>query len=437
MLLAMTKYHKFCLVFLVMLCMLFPARRAIANGAAWHIGSEVSLPGPVKSSILELEKENVRIENDKITAKFWVFNPSDTSVTTEMGFPIGYYVTDENEPSLKEYADKFQKETVVTVDGNIITSNKNLNDKGKYPITITWSMTYAPKKITPFVVEYPIDKKRFSGDGIGSSVEFRYITHTGAYWAKPIKEAVIEYVDKDLVEMITKYHQGTYWNEDDDEILLKYNIGPSPYIINEEESKLVWTRRDWTPKENLDDINVSVSWHYSYDGREVVKTFDEDDYQGEPSPGFMDYWCGKIADEKQVPSHFAEAIKLNKTQLTDDVWERIIKKAMFHKANPNRSYIMENFDMLDFQAQLSRYLRNYIAAEHGHKFKNPELRECFKSVVKRKNVSKFDGLNTVYLKKIESKVKMQTDEKNEAFMQRRKNLQKIVIRLSEYTNVFF
>lgn len=168
------------------------AVQAAANGAAWNDGADVGVPGPQQQSALYLEKEHVVFDREKVVAKFWVRNPTNESRLIPMGFPVDYSAKDRNPEGITDYWKRFSPQVTVSVDGNTVPFDTTLPQMGEYPIVISWKMVFPAQSTTLFTVTYPMDHPWGAFDGSGENMDFLYITHTGASWARPIGEATFE-----------------------------------------------------------------------------------------------------------------------------------------------------------------------------------------------------------------------------------------------------
>lgn len=295
-----------------------------------------------------------------------------------MGFPVTdldeelsdtYTATKEKEKVLKDYAGRFTEKTHVIVDGKPVNIRVQLNTKGPYNITWLWDMTYRANGLTEFKVSYPMNPQYSSADGSGDFLKFGYITHTGAYWAKPIKLAIFEFDDPSLVKMIRDYPPGLYKDDRNNGVNVTWSITPRPYNVDVAKGRIVWVRRNWTPKKGGDDIEVDREWEYTL--------------QLGPDGGIPDdFWC--MSDDSGKPDS-----DLNKasSQILDNVTVRSLEANALRNGEESRDETPDfkayaPHERAEIKSKFLRYLRNYMAARHGHVFQNEEMRSCFSDVKK-------------------------------------------------------
>lgn len=269
--------------------LIFLAQIVFANGAVWNYGSIPGTPGPIKSKDLVLLKEHVLFDDNpgigkktRVFAEFWVYNPTEKDIHVTMGFPLKYDEATLQSQSRGSFVDDFSKKFIVEINDVKATSKPLVDGAGQYTIVYTWEMTFPGMKTTKYTVEYPLTislramdhggDEESSRSGSEESRSFTYITHTGAYWAKPITNATFEYCSDHLVRLMLRAPSGEISTEEKTrrENILEvstvadgWSVKPRPYEINTDEGCVVWTRQNWTPRNPEDDIIVSTH-HSSY-----------------------------------------------------------------------------------------------------------------------------------------------------------------------------
>lgn len=398
-----------------------------ANGIEWSIGYSGTQPGPVKQSDLYLDEEHVVMTPDKLKADFWVMNPSDRDIKIQMGFPIkGLFAGGRQNPygeknELKELPECLDKKEVrVLVDGKSVPVSVTCPKKGDYSTVIKWSMTYQAGAKTHFSVEHP-QKGSSTGGGEGTSYSdttyWSYIVHTGAYWARPIGKARLEFCGPP-VATYCKDPKGTRtWDTDG---LRHYDktlssVKPQQTSTDCEKSCLVWERTNWVPTKN-DDIEVS----YALSSDEVFSVSGMDASYLE-----IDTYCVSSQEVKINPKiwHFAESTPIATASLDSNSLEDIFSVALGQRLWLNSSDL-ENLPehvLSRLRLSLYRYLRNWLAASHGHEFKDPKLRTCYETVPKRTPpFSAIELKNMEFLKKQE---KIWEEKDRAAWKEIRNNLE--------------
>jgi hypothetical protein len=188
-------------------------------------------PHPVKQEDLVLQREYVNFDRT-VTAHYWIFNPTEKSITVTMGFPIGIELLQGDPDEITALGKKFADSFSVTVGGKRVQTTLLISPGNDYPIVFTWEMTFPPKHVSEYLAEYPLNTYGISSDsGVGYS-RFTYITHTGSYWAQPIGEATFEFCAKELMEEMRKVPSGKYWLDDKHDYVISWTINPSPYEID-------------------------------------------------------------------------------------------------------------------------------------------------------------------------------------------------------------
>ena len=244
-----------------------------ANGAVWNAGTVVGSLGPLKQSDLVLSRQHVIFhdgslgEKSGVRAQFRIFNPTKRTITVAIGFPIDYSGAIERSGGdwKKQYDESYAKEFTVKVNGKKVPVSSSRDFYGVYSLMFSWDMTFLPRKTVEVVVEYPHNAYVNGGDGEGRSYYkkiFRYLTHTGAYWAKPIGQAVFEYCSHDIVGLMhrspeksespTERGTTTSWRDE------TWWVLPDRYEVNEKTKCIVWKRAKWMPTKD-DDIEVGKS----------------------------------------------------------------------------------------------------------------------------------------------------------------------------------
>lgn len=406
--------------------------QVLANGAAWNPGTTAGLPGPVQQSDLVLEEEFVDIGRGKnhveriVSATFRVKNPTNREISTVMGFPVDYkeYVERGGEGFLAHFA----KSVSVMVDGRAIPLSVSKDKGNAYSAVIMWSMSFAARKYTEFKVEYPVrvsdkgaDNPDYAtgGGGSDSTITFRYITHTGAYWAGDIGKAVFRYCDTNIDDRIYRepHVSKKEWNAEGTSLETAYwdlDVKPQPYTIDAENKCILWERTKWKPRKPQDDIELRLrkgEYTYTYGG-EKEEGPREFKYQDT-----FNAWCGNSDHGKRAPQ-FAELMALDVNKI-EDLYADLERKAYYHPDKPpvdaakhsgDDSYDPDVFARLpshlksDFQMKFLRYLRNYFYAVHSHVFKSADLAECFQGVLQRKTWQPLEKRNVEWIKEKEQEV---------------------------------
>lgn len=381
---------------------------AEANGAVWNPGTVVGSLGPIKQSNLILSREHVIFYDDyyekkqRVHATFWIYNPTQRNIAATMGFPIDYSeaMAKWGEQSGKQYEKYFAKEFRVSVDGEKVLAKSSKDYHGVYSLVFLWDMTFPAKKAVEMLVEYPLMASSKGEDGEDSSFykeTFRYITHTGAYWAKPIQQATFEYCDEYFISTILESPSGkaskaedfeqTSWREE------TWWVKPKPYVVNKENKCIVWKRSNWTPVKD-DDIEVG----------KTIRTYSTTASPFLPS-AYLERWCsgGEVSSYKQ----FGEIVDIRTTMFTEDYFNSIQKKAFFFpdSAESSGSASVNVSLSMDIQTLLLRYLRNYIYAVHGHQFKDQQLAACFNNVKTDDNWTAVEKSNVDVILHLEKKLK--------------------------------
>lgn len=375
---------------------------AQANGAVFELGSESSTPHPVKQGELYLKKEHVVFKDNEVVAKFWVQNPSGHDIAAQMGFPLSHGYRGDTGPVADAtkigFLEKVSSRVRITSDGKPFPLEMREQEKGPYRVTFLWEMQFPAGKLTEFTVRYPMDRTWGSADGSGENSEFVYITHTGASWARPIEEAVFEYYDEDLVDFITSYYPGLWWEDDKTQLDVRYVVSPQPYSLDTGEGKIVWKRTDWVPRKNRDDIRVSMEWRYRV-GAPGVDTHTSD-------PSSFGLLCGDpYPEEEERSKQFAETTGLETVKYTAQSFEREIlgKAGEYRKRREVYPALSEHMRLAE-KLEVLKYARNYFAARHGHVFKDDVLSECYRNVRQKKNWTEAEKANLQLIRDLEKTI---------------------------------
>ena len=380
-----------------------------ANGIEWSDGYSGTQPGPVKQSDLYLDEEHVVMTQDKVKADFWVMNPSDRNIKIQMGFPIKVLLPDGQQNPYGEGSDQCElpgcldkKEVRVLVDGKPVPVSVSCpKKKGDNLGVIKWSMTYPAGAKTHFSVVHP-QKGALTGGGEGTSYSittyWSYIVHTGAYWSRPIGKARLEFCGPPVATYCRNPKGTRTWNADG---LWQYDkalssIKPQQSSTDCVKSCLVWERTDWVPTKN-DDIEVGYS--YSSDTVSSVAGMDASFLEIDP-------YCvsSQVAKANHKIRHFAESTPLAIALLDNNNLEDIFAVAAGQRLWLTSSDLENLPEHVISRLRLSlyRYLRNWLAANHGHEFKDPKLRACYETVPKRTTpFSAIELKNMEFLKKQE------------------------------------
>lgn len=380
----------------------FPSA-AIANGIEWSLGVAGAQPGPVKQSALYLDEEYVVMDESKVTAVFQVMNPSKHDIKTKMGFPLNRFMAAGRED---DYAKTFGPENFreclpnddveVLVNGQKVSTTVTCAPKGDYSTVINWTMSYPANKVTQFTVKYPHSGSSLGG-GEGSHVSdtkyWSYIVHTGAFWAKPIGKAQFQFCGEPVKSYCKDPSGITTWDADGSRQYNKrvVSIKPKHTLVDCKSNCIIWNRSNWTPVK-ADDIDVAY---------EITSQGFYDAYKGfDPEIDLMSLACVKKEIEgKQENKHIGELAQISTTILNDEIIEDI------YWSVENQSALAADTPdhvMVIRRLALYRYLRNWIAAVHGHEFKDSKLKECFETVKKESSpYSSVELKNLEFLKKQE------------------------------------
>lgn len=407
-----------------------------ANGAVWNPAPISGSPRPVKQDELILNKEHVFFKDDQVNANFWVFNPTKNSKSVTMGFPLEYREYMKQSQGLTEGIEGYVKELLnnfkITVNGQVVPAQLTQNLKNDYPIVINWEMVFLAEKITEFTVQYPMRWANQSGDnpGIGSewSRSFSYITHTGAYWAQPIKEAIFEYCDEGA-SFLMEYPSGEYeewknngWSVEHESV----GVNPKPTKLDWDTTCIKWEMKNWTPQKGKDDIGISIRG----DGSDYTISLScGENGNDEFWTSVMKHWCGRCSknDKKQ----FSAQMKLDKVRLSSRKFEDLVKESYVYITGRNEEsngdwddpfYEFPEHLATDYQLNLLKYLRNSIYARYGHEFKDNELANCFSNVkVIKGSLNEIEKENVKYIQTLEKQI---GDKNQKAWLQVRKLLRK-------------
>ena len=357
---------------------------AMSNITQWD-GAAAGGPGPVVQSKLELQREKVLFDKGKVHATFWVRNPTSEKITITMGFPVKFFglEADEKQNYTNDYTNKFLRSFEVRIGSVTVKPEFTKGKKGSYPYVYTWTMLFLPHSLIDFTVTYLMYPSHVGRPGAEDTRKFTYITHTGSNWAGPINTADLHFCDQGLLKFI-RTPPGEYWAENG---MITYGISwevrPTPYSINEETSCIEWHRTNWKPVKNVDDIIVNYSFTSGTDYRSggVEPCWDGDCENVKEPKNFdleaiMDNWC-KAGDV----TPFAETTSITQLNINDSIFDGIESDAYFRYDPVFQTYnTLPEHLRTDYQLLLLRYLRNYIFARHGHKFKDERLGACFSGI---------------------------------------------------------
>jgi len=371
---------------------------ANANGIEWSLGVAGSQPGPVRQSALYLEEEHVAMDESKVTAVFQVMNPSNQDIKTQMGFPIKRHLGSGLE---SDYSNMFgpeaqheclpDLEVEVLVNEQRVSTTFTCNPNGDYPTVINWMMSYPANKMTRFTVKYPhFGSSLGGGEGftVNDTKNWSYIVHTGSYWAKPIGKAHFEFCGEPVKTYCKDPNGITTWDADGSTQYSKRMafIRPQHSFVDCKSSCIIWNRSNWTPLKT-DDIEVA----YEIITNNLYSGFIEED----PGTDLLSSLC---AHKKH--KHFGEVANISSTALNEENIEDV-----YWAAEGGGEYLPAMPDNVTVIRRLAfyRYLRNWIAAVHGHDFNDEKLKKCFESVRTEKAPYSSIELNNIqFLKKQET-----------------------------------
>ena len=374
-----------------------------ANGAGFMWAPATGIPYPVKQKDLTLDKEKVIFSNGKVDAQFWIRNPTTEDITVQMGFPVDVYNIP-RDPAAAGHIPNVK----LTIEGKNTAFTVHHPDKGPYHELYMWKMTFPANQTTHYRLQYPLETTYSESAASVESESFEYITHTGAYWGKPIGEAHFLYCDglkEDLAQMkqIAKgsYHS-VHW-DDNGHAKKTSSIDIIPTPDSSIDSNCVeWTRTNWTPERGVDDIRIT--WNTS-----IILS-------NEPVDSSCSPICTPPVDETlAILARNRNKIALPNDQniLTDSIYSAF-RKRLFHfivtNAEAPSSEYLSYDNMLphllaEFDVNIYRYLRNRIMARHGHQFEDSQLRECFKGIEQSDVWTDVDKKNMAFIKKREKQAK--------------------------------
>jgi len=265
------------------LCLASPA--VTANGSSWQWYPPSGTPGPVKAKGLLLEKEEVVFRDGRVVARFWVKNQTSTEIETSMGFPLSQRRV--SKPAWAASVDPRQEMDAarrrlrsfsVEVNQQRVPWRLATSVAGDYPTVIAWTMRYPAGKVTQFTVRYPILYSWYNR----SELTFQYITHTGAYWARPIGQATLRFCDRKLMSVYLDLPHGRVWIDGGWRyVTYRWDVAPRDFTVDRKARCLVWQRRNWTPT-RADDLHLEL-------GDEP-----EGNHEFLPEPQkILDTWCAK------------------------------------------------------------------------------------------------------------------------------------------------
>lgn len=373
---------------------------AIANGIEWSSGVAGSHPGPVKQSALYLEQEHVAMDKSKVTAVFQVMNPTKQDIKTKMGFPLKRFMAAGREDDyIATFGSEHFQECLpddgveVLVNGKKVPTTVTCASTGDYSTVINWTMSYLANQVTQFTVKYPHSGSMLGG-GEGSNFSDRrywsYIVHTGAYWAKPIGKAQFEFCGEPVKTYCKDPNGITTWDADGSTQYIKriISIKPKHSLVDCSSNCIKWQKINWIPNK-ADDIEVAYEI--------ISEGFYDGFIGGDPEADLLSLLCANGAYD--VTKHFGEVANISNIALNEENIEDVYWAAEgggeFIPAHPDHVTVIRRLTFY-------RYLRNWIAAVHGHEFKDTKLKECFKTVKKlSSSYSSIELNNLEFLKKQE------------------------------------
>ena len=262
---------------------------------------------PVKNEDVIMSEEFVRINFD--TKKFDPFitwpmamghgiytleNTSDKNLELDIFFPVSR----RPEHLSKEFKENF----TVRIGNKDIPFKIESDENSKYRSYLLWKVAFKAREKVVMDVHFPIFPKFISEDNTQYyTTYFKYFTHTGSYWKKPIGKARFEYCDDHLVEVLKGKDVLEYACTKATRI---YKITPEPYTIDRKRSCIVWERKNWTPKEGVDDLSVikTLKFHLMFVNEDVntqyYPTFSYDDLTPLPELWLLMYRGDKFYDKK-------------------------------------------------------------------------------------------------------------------------------------------
>ncbi len=436
---------------IIVLLVLTWTENVFANGAAgWEV-DRTGTPGPIKQNDLILEREHVVFDKKDLSknegeslvkARFWIRNPTSKDITVKMGFPVnrkGDMADMSGNWESKELLENFH----LKINGKKTPTDSNVFKHGEYRIVHTWEMTFAADSVTQYAVEYPLIESGNQADVIGSSSTFEYITHTGSFWAQPIQKATFEYCSDRLFQRLSPDHKtpAYYWSEPTVQIELILEVRPTPDEFDRKRNCIVWNRENWTPKKDSDDIRVTVkAWDYQQSiimlGGEcginpcLVSTDMTMKYLCNEFRGCIFFQQGNI---EKLTSGFdmGSRLSLSDRKLSNQVFDEIRNSVYdsLHLSHNNEEGLLDDpeykisrlpaykhYDEAPdhlkflFEVHLLRYMRNYIAAQHGHEFEDPQLKKCFEGIPRKTEVSDVERHNLTFILQREKIVKEENEK---------------------------
>ena len=378
-----------------------------ANGAAFHPAPATGIPYPVEQPDLILDREEVIFRYDNVDAQFWIRNPTDTDITVYMGFPLGL-----RKPGSQPYPGHNLKilrtTTQLTVEGTAVPFTVEYHAEGDYSEIYQWKMTFPAGKTTHYRLRYPLQHTVTMSDGIGDDTLFEYVTHTGAFWAKPIGRARFLYCNPVLENLPAMKQESDgslgwhYWDEFDQYMHETLEIRPRPFSFDKEMRCIEWTRTNWTPQKDVDDLQVKWSDHHAM---KILSS----EYE------YMPCCSPSVASTLEILCQHGSEIGIPKNEvvLTEDGIAALHNQTYEYMASHGLGvpkYFYSYKDMprhhdAEFDVHIYRYLRNRIMARRGHTFQDIQLRECFKGIEQSDAWTEVDKKNMVFIKKREKQAK--------------------------------
>jgi hypothetical protein len=415
-----------------------PASLALANGAAWKWPLPPGTPGPVRQPGLLLEKEEVLFRDGKGFATFWVRNETDRLIDTPMGFPLAVSLThaerlrdpegrartapEDVQPARVE---ALRRSIAVEVEGKRVATRLSYHEGGDYELVVGWRMTYPARAKTKFAVTFPLRLAWESSGGTPplpntcTHIAFKYITHTGAYWGKPIGEATFRFCDARMMQLHREMPDGREWTHDGwtygD---IKWTIRPAPFTVDRAGGCIAWQRASWTPVRDKDDLVVMVEATSAGPGGVDLPEEDR----------LLDRWCaryrvdyGEAADWprfahrrhfRKAAQHLAVEQRVDRRPLDDALLAQIEQKA-WDRLRQNKNTLALASAPPHYRAmvrlRLLAYLRGYFDAIRGHVFEDQRLSACYAARGRRRrgSLTALERQNVLFLRQQEEKTALE------------------------------
>lgn len=385
------------------------APAVVSAGDAWDPGTKGGTPAPLVRSRLVLEREEVVFKGGEVTGRFRVRNPDPTALRATMGFPVDYASRERFDPAT--LADSFLND--LTAPLHVIIANHEAEPVGvrdetdHYPFRYTWDMTFPGNGAAEFTVSYPMQPFVLAEEGGGGvkRSEFSFTPRADGYGSKTVKAARFDYCDARLVRALARFPEGGYETWSADGLTVAYTewrIAPAPYRLDEQKGCIVWERSNWQPRRDTDDIRVAVE----KSSQSFAFSCTRNDCNGlARMQAIWDNWCGTgpVGGKRQ----FAETVNLTTQPLPAD-FHRLEFLAYRHShdlsaAENPQIYLPAHLET-DFQLALLRYLRNYIAAAHGQRFRDQQLAACYRDVPQMPAWTPAERQNLEVIRSLESSI---------------------------------